>query len=89
MEYCLYIITFPNNKKYIGITTNFRARKNKHKYRKDKKAYQHLKLYRAINKYGFDNLIWKTYTNYSSEEELKNIIGKKAETLHALLNQKY
>ncbi len=70
MKFCLYIITFPNNKKYVGITTNFLSRKNKHKNRAKKSKYQHLKLYRAINKYGFNNLKWEFYTNYHTWKDL-------------------
>lgn len=70
MKFCLYIITFPNNKKYIGITTNFSTRKTDHKSRAKQKRCQHLKLYRAINKYGFDNLKWNSETSYPTWEEL-------------------
>lgn len=80
MKLSLYIITFPNNKKYVGITTNFSARKNKHKNRAKKSKYNHLKIYRAINKYGFDNLQWSVDNNYSTWDELNkseiNIISK-------------
>jgi group I intron endonuclease len=70
MSYSLYIIVFPNNKKYVGITTNLKARKNQHKNRSNKKEYQHLKLYRAINKYGFKNLKWEIHSDYPSQDEL-------------------
>lgn len=52
----LYIITFPNSKKYIGITNNIIRRKYQHKtYSKT----QTTRLYNAIKKYGWENLIWK------------------------------
>lgn len=70
MNFYLYIITFPNNKKYIGITINIIARQNKHKNRSKKVEYQHLPLYRAINKYGFQNLKWDIINSYSSWKEL-------------------
>lgn len=57
---------FPNKKRYFGITKNFKARQNKHKNRAKKKQYQHLKLYRAINKYGFKNIIWDIYKSYTT-----------------------
>ena len=68
----LYIIVFPNNKKYVGITNNFRSRKNKHKFRSTSFEYSHLKLYRAIKKYGFDNLIWKNYKQYKNRKDANN-----------------
>lgn len=49
-SYCVYKLTFPNNKMYIGITNNFKHRMSQHKSNKKKN-----KLTNAIKKYGFDN----------------------------------
>lgn len=51
--YSLYKLTFPNGKLYIGITSNFNRRMSQHKHDATKKD---LKLYRAINKYGWNNI---------------------------------
>ena len=51
-NYCVYMHMFPNNRKYIGITSL------KPKYRwSDGKGYKKQKLmYRAILKYGWENI---------------------------------
>jgi|LakMenE18May11ns_1017448.scaffolds.fasta_scaffold9649245_2 group I intron endonuclease len=49
-NYCVYKITFPNNKLYIGLTNNFIHRMVQHKSNKKQG-----KLSNAIKKYGFDN----------------------------------
>lgn len=58
----LYIIIFPNNKKYIGITKNFKDRKRRHLsdcFNEIGKNY-HYPLYKAIRYYGIDKLKWIT-----------------------------
>jgi len=64
----LYIIKFPNGKKYIGITTNINKRKLCHKSRT--KTNDPLPVYCALRKYGFDNVIWDIKDGYKSWEEL-------------------
>lgn len=49
-NYCVYKITFPNNKLYIGLTNNFIHRMVQHKSNKKQS-----KLTNAIKKYGFEN----------------------------------
>ena len=44
----LYIATFPNDKKYIGITKNLNDRKRKHKFRAKRGDSEY--LYNAIRK---------------------------------------
>lgn len=51
-EYCVYCHTFPNGKKYIGITKNYRKRwQNGHGYTKQ------IFVHRAILKYGWENIV--------------------------------
>lgn len=61
--YLIYSLTFPNNKVYIGITTDFKRRMSQHKHSSKKR---NLKLYNAIRKYGWENIkkeiISKGYT---------------------------
>jgi group I intron endonuclease len=61
----LYHAIFPNGKRYIGITRNINRRKIEHKKNINVTRYRHIKLYRAINKYGFDNLIWLVADGYT------------------------
>lgn len=49
-NYCVYKITFSNQKSYIGITNNFAQRMRQHKSSKSKN-----KITNAIKKYGFTN----------------------------------
>ena len=70
-NYCVYMHIFPNNKKYIGITSL------KPKYRwSDGKGYKKQKLmYRAILKYGWENIKHEIlYTNLSETEAKKKEI---------------
>jgi group I intron endonuclease len=53
----IYSITFPNGKKYIGLTCNFKARKSAHLNPYIHKKYKN-KLYSAIKSYGKENLQW-------------------------------
>lgn len=53
----IYKATFPNGKSYIGQTTqSLKARKKKHKYDYNSKNNV---FYRAIRKYGWENIIWE------------------------------
>ena len=50
-DYCVYCHTFPNGKRYIGITNNCNQRwKNGDGYKHQRKVYN------AIMKYGWDNI---------------------------------
>lgn len=53
----IYCFTFPNNKKYIGYAKNNpKGRWSVHKYL-SKNTKSNSKLYNAIRKYGFDNIV--------------------------------
>lgn len=50
-EWCVYCHTFPNGKRYIGITCDAESRwRDGNGYKKQKK------IWRAINKYGWENV---------------------------------
>lgn len=51
--YTLYLIHFPNNKFYVGITKNFRRRMGQHKGLAGK---NNKPVYNAILKYGWENI---------------------------------
>lgn len=51
-NYCIYRLTSPSGKVYIGQTCNFKARMRKYK---GKATINQQKIYRAIQKYGWDN----------------------------------
>lgn len=54
----VYKAMFPNGKVYIGKSKNFENRKMSHFYNSNYENYNSTKMKRAINKYGFDNIIW-------------------------------
>lgn len=64
----LYIAIFPNNKRYVGITKDFRKRRDTHKSRA-KNGYDGV-FYNAIRKYGWDNLSWNIADGYKSYDDL-------------------
>ena len=53
-EYVVYLLTFPNGKKYVGITNNFERRMRQHKHSATTSIVT--PLYAAIRKYGFDSI---------------------------------
>lgn len=62
----LYRIEFPNGRSYVGMTSNFRKRKQGHK--KDMKKYATRPLYVAIRRFGWDTLKWDVLdTNVEAE----------------------
>ena len=50
-KYVVYLITFPNNKKYCGYSSNLKRR-----WRSENKYHTQPAIYRAIKKYGWNNL---------------------------------
>ena len=63
MEYygVIYLITFPNNKMYVGQTKNFSKRQREHKniaYNEKDDSYYY-PVYCAIRYYGWDSLKWE------------------------------
>lgn len=52
-NYCVYLITFPNGKAYVGITNNVKRRIAQHK--KCSKKDTKIKFYLALKKYGMEN----------------------------------
>lgn len=66
-KYCVYKHIFPNNKVYIGIT----CQKPEYRWRNGKGYYQkgQNKIYKAIEKYGWENIKHEIlYENLSKEE---------------------
>lgn len=73
MKYTLYMIKFPNNKNYIGQTTDLkrRLRQYKHECKHPKRPVSF-----AINKYGLDNISFVIlFDNIETKEEI-NILEK-------------
>lgn len=63
----IYSANFPNGKKYIGVTNkSLESRINSHK-----NAYKRIdnKFYRALNKYGFDNMEFKEIKKVDTMKE--------------------
>lgn len=69
-KYCVYKITFPNLKAYIGITNNFEKRKQQHRRETLKKT--KTKVYMALNKYGFDNCYFEILINNLTIEQARD-----------------
>ena len=71
----IYKVTFPNEKVYIGQTKKtLEQRKNQHfRYlNKKKPSNRNYVLYRAFEKYGFNNTKWEIIDNAEGiQEELK------------------
>ena len=69
----IYKATFPNNKIYVGQTTRTLEQRKKEHYRaiknKKNKKYNY-PLYRAIRKYGWDNLKWEIIDYGENKKEL-------------------
>lgn len=62
--YSVYIHTFPNNKKYIGLT----CQKVKLRWNNGRGYKQHRYMYNAILKYGWDNVNHEVINNLSKKE---------------------
>ena len=57
MTCCIYKITSPSGKHYVGQSINYNKRMNDHKRHRKKKSLP--KLYQAFKKYGFENFSFK------------------------------
>lgn len=66
----IYKATFPNGKVYIGKTKNFELRKYHHIWDSKKLKNSRIKMHKAINKYGYDNIKWDILCECSSLDEL-------------------
>lgn len=72
-NYLIYRIEFPNNKSYIGLTSNFKKRRLKHRFDSfsNKPTAQKYAVHRAIVKYGFENIKWEVLENSLSKGQAK------------------
>lgn len=69
-NYCVYIHIFPNGKKYVGMT----AQKPKDRWRVNGNGYKPQKLmFRAIKKYGWDNIKHIIVADSLSVDEASNL----------------
>lgn len=82
---CVYMITSPSGRIYIGSTKNYKERLRCYKYLKCKAQF---KLYNSLVKYGFDNhkieIVWKGALNERLKYE--HLIGIYYECLTEGLN---
>ena len=74
-SYTVYVHTFPNGKRYVGIT----CQDVKRRWR-DGKGYEGQVVYDAIIKYGWDNvkheILFEGLTKEQAEEEEKALIKR-------------
>ncbi len=68
-DYIVYCLVFPNSKKYIGITSDFKKRMREHKFTSKNK---HSKIYCAIRKYGWENVKKEVLFENMTIEEAEN-----------------
>lgn len=75
-NYCVYMHTFPNNKKYIGISSDVQNR-----FRSGKGYSSQEKIWNAIKHYGWDNI--------KHEILIDKLTKEQAEKIEALLIQSF
>lgn len=74
-KYLIYKATSPSNKYYIGITSDFIKRKRDHKrhsLNSSGNKYYNKPFYRAIRKYGWNNIQWEILYYSNCLSDLKN-----------------
>ena len=81
----IYMVVFSNGKSYIGQTVNIKRRIERHK--SDSKTID-TKFYRAIRKYGWNNLKW-TILHKSVPKDKLNKMEKSAISKHDTYNKGY
>ena len=59
MYMVIYKAEFPNGKVYIGKTINLKSRIYNHIWNSKRKINSHLIMYKAIRKYGEENIKWE------------------------------
>lgn len=63
-EYVVYLLTFPNGKKYCGYSSNIKRRwRSKYEYKNQRLVYN------AINKYGWENIKKEILFKYDNAKE--------------------
>lgn len=73
---CVYAIVFPNDKLYIGMTIKRlkdRKKKHKHDHIKGIESTLNLPVYRAMRKYGWNNLGWNVLFESEEVDELEEV----------------
>lgn len=65
-EYAIYIHTFPNGKRYVGISKDVN-----HRFRNGKGYYNQKIMYNAIQKYGWENVETTIVSDHLAEKEAK------------------
>lgn len=84
-NYKVYCHTFPNGKKYIGITS---YKNPKHRWMHDGQGYKHQVLYLAIQKYGWENVKHKILIHGLTKEQAEKWEIKLI-AYHNLTNKKF
>ena len=66
----IYKATFPNGKVYIGKTKDFNKRKYQHIWNSKKVYNKHIIMYKAIRKYGEENIKWEILCECDNLEDM-------------------
>lgn len=80
-DYCVYEHTFPNGKKYIGITSDVQKR-----WRNGKGYETQDKVNRTINKYGWDNIQHNIIVDGITKEQAETLEKYLIAELHTINN---
>jgi len=67
----IYKAEFPNGKVYIGKTINLKSRIYNHIWNSKKDHNKHIIMYKAIRKYGEENIKWEILCECTNSEDMK------------------
>lgn len=71
-KYIIYMATSPSNKRYIGYTTQSMKKRMYNHYADSKRGVKY-PLHNAINKYGYENILWEIIDFANNFEEIKTL----------------
>ena len=63
-----------NNKRYIGISQDYKNRKRVHEWAMKNNKHRNIKLQRAVNKYGYDNFKFEILKEIETDDRIKALV---------------
>ena len=63
-----------NNKRYIGISQDYKNRKRVHEWAMKNNKHRNIKLQRAVNKYGYDNFKFEILEEIETDDRIKALV---------------
>ena len=64
------IVNTIDNKRYVGISSDYKNRKRLHIWGMKNGKHKNIKIKRAVNKYGFDNFVFEVLEELESEDRM-------------------